>query len=1194
MSPAQRRAIRKLPLSPQQLSSFDRARIAKTVPDKRKAVNAIVSASFSEGVSFKTDAAKYVLNRLLNGVSVSGNQTRLNFSIALVAMIRALQKTVSNSEHQIMSSILHIYGSDGSFKVDYASGERERAIGTIASCAALVRAYNGKLHPATCKEIVSLLRPCVDGNRGKWCLANSCVQIMVQFLQSSGSDVQDACAKSIWQWCEERKHFDDGLSLVLSLLQLKIASQKAVQQIYPDLASVAKPLASTFETGFSIFPGDLEVAGFVPLSWKLATNYAFSSDGRRHLGSPDKFWKLVVVEGLIPSGGSAQKKLLALNLLRVVIPLIRDEGSFETVFNSSLSSLINIIHTQGKIRHNDLPVKGTRFTAQIRKFMNRSLSAAGEAIMGRMLQSSPQSPNFFLQLFLLWAVRNGALLQILTPEQLVNMLRNIGDEDSRELLRAVVNEFASPESQNSRLSVQAIRIQALGFAFKLANIIPDLAHDVVRIFLLYSVCDDSCYQLSELSEDEQFKFDAYKPPPNVSLLGDMLPIPSPPISVNVASAAFAKLIVFITDSHKRDSQSTWISFCYNHLKLILSWNWAKPRTRHNVQNEEDDEMDDGRSVLVTLMQPIFMRLSKACGNGQNGIINALTLLSQFTGLLLLKPSVESKNQEAGDMRSLDLASSLAQELSEIASLLQDTDRVNENGTEVEGSNANEGSPDVLERTAKLICDLCTRSEKISHQISLRVIDEMSSSVDDRVIAVLFDTIEEIMQSNGNLPESTMHEESEDSNEDEDISMNSDENDSDSLMSSIQVANMEQGEQPTEIVSSDQGEDIDGKPTELSTGENGSSDSIIDMDIDDEDPAVLEALDKRLITHMKLLAEEKKTTTRRKRGVDSKFVVVRRILSVIEEVAKSLRLRLSSNKDDGRTGIVFLDLQCRLYEFVLNDVGSAGQFLTNICDIVSKQMLLPLSLIQDKVADTDTAKQIADRFLNSLCACKIEKSLSASEEQTISKSATSFIGIAAVLSNNDYGQFFPHYQNLVKLMLNTPSLALRPRMLFSFFKKSPTLSLSLLSTITDELGNTETTKNQRTRASEVVLYLATLTKENNSIPMKKIEEFWDSFYKFFQKQCEAGFKGWKGNGMQNITEIVLMGYTGKLVVVSDSDMETLQAAVKTKIQGKSGQRLLKFLRSAAIEDNQGELLRKSDASVHNDDADQAKKVNRNEN
>ncbi|KAI0557759.1 vitellogenin-1 [Gracilaria domingensis] len=1185
MSPAPRHLSRRLPLSSQQLSAFDKARRAKTVAEKRDAVNSLVSASFSKGVSIQTDAAKYVLNRLLNAVSVSANHTRLNSSTALIAFIRAVQKAApKTTEQQMISAILKLYGTDGSFEVDYPSGERERAIGTVTACAALVRAYDGKLQPATSKEIISLLRPCATGNCAKWQLANSCVYIVIEVLRASGSRaVHDACAKSLWQWCEERKDFDDGLSLVLNLLKLNIASQSAIQRIYPDLDSVAKALTSTFETGFSRRSGDLEGASVVPLSWKLAFEYAFSPDGQNHLGSSRKFWKRVVSEGLIHSGGSLEKKILALDLLQLTVPHIEDESTFEAVFDSSLSSLINILRSKRKTRGDDIVVKGIKAVSKARQYMNKFLSGLGESIAEKISQSAPSKKSTsFLQLLFLWGVRNGVIEHVFPPGKLNETLPAIKNEEIISLFCSTINEFACPKSEKSRLSVQAIRMHAKRFSFKLASMFPFLVNDTVRIFLFYAVSDDSCYQSLVEGKGEVLKLDVYKPPLNASLVCGLVPLPSPPISLDIAGSVFAKLIGFISEVHNKDNKSTLVSFCYDHLKLILSWKGIRFRIQQVLEGGDELEVS-GKDFSETVVHPVLKSLSKARQTANKGVIDALQLLAEVLGLVFFRPFVRTRRQIESGFRDRRFCISSVQEVSQVISLLRDDRRMDISG-QGSGNKEKEKQPDATERVTKLLCEICARSETVPNQIALRVINEMSSSVDDRVVAVLFDVMDEILQSNRSLGEYGEDEDS-DELEEENHASASDGSDSEESNSEMQV-DSEEHEAETNISLPERDEELPkAHPVEVASGEESGSDSEIDMDIDDEDPAVLEALDKRLVTHMKLVLEERNSTSRKKRGPQAQFAAVRRILSVIEEVAKSLRLRLASDNDDGRTGIVFLDLQCRLYEFVMNDTNFNGQFLENVCSIVSKQMLLPLSVFQDKVADADTATQIAGRFLNSLSLCKVERSLSDSEVQTISKSAACIVGVAAILSKDNYEQFFPQYQKLAEIMLKTSSPMLRPRMLSPFFSKAPSLSLSLFSTVIENLEGPEATRKQLARGSEIILQLARLTRERNCIPAEKCKEFWASLNQFLQKHCERGFKGWNAVGMDNIIQAILLGSTEKLMVLSNSDRERFLTVLKTKAPRRSTHRLQKLWRSTSPEVKPSELL--EDGSLRHE-ADLAKK------
>lgn len=1156
MSPVPNQIRRKLPLSRQGLSALDKARLAKTSAERRRAVNDILCAAFVDGVSLKTESVRYVMQRLLNGVSVSVTETRINFSVVLVALIRALEsKNPNATQHKIMPCISQIYGPDGSFEADYAGGERERALGTITACAAFVRAYDAKLQLSCFKEMLLLLRQCCVGSAAKWGLGNAAVRLITEVLRAANTkEFGDSCAKNLWQWCEERKDYDDGLCLVLTLMDLKIAAPNAIQHIHPDLDSFAKSLMSIFETGYSILADNTEEeTSLVPLSWKLALAYAFSDSSREHLGGPGSFWKHVVMKRLVQSGGSAEKKLLALELLHLVVSMIPDETTQKSIFESSLASLIVVLSSPGNRGQEKIVVKSSRVAPEVKASIKRSLSRLGDTFTTDFLQSQlRRKSSTFVEHLVLWIVRNGIVSQLLPRSRLDDFLNALEKKEVVKVFNALVNEFASPGGESNRLTIQSMRTQILRLVFKFASNFSFLRRDLIQIMLTYAICEDSCHQSLQSAKRKPNPFCSYEPLSEQPLMYGVVPIPTPPLANEVARNVFGKLITFITEHHEK--QDPLSSSAYDSLKFILSLQ-VPDGTRCVLRARNKHDGIDGLDLIHMYIEPILKNLAKNRGIlFDASLSDALQLVAEFTALNMFNPPVQKIEGEDG--QDEDFGLSMAQSLLDIVSdSKKDEDRTigKEEG---DGDTENVGeAPDSVECMANILCNLCRKPEVFAHHVALKAVEAMSSAVDDRVVAVLFDAMESFLLASGTSNEL---DEDADSLQETETSSVENEPDDDDLDHEKNV--------PEDESQRKQLDSVDSPKERMALSdhqENGSesSDSEIDMDVDEEDPAVLDALDNRLAAHMKLLLQERKSTTKRKSAMEFRYTQVGRVLSLLEEVAKILRLRLSSDKVDGRTGLVFLDLHCRLYEFALVDSGSSGRFLGQVSSIVSKQMIIPRAVLLKNVADDQTAKEIAERFLTSLLNCKSEKHLTALEVQTASRSAACIVGTAAGLLKNQYEPFLNHYKELVEAMLKKSSHTLRPSMLSSYFNRAPLLSLSIFPVVEKTLRDTGASRSQRTSATAILLLLAKAATQDNCTERSTVKAFWNSVDDYLRHQCVAGFEGWNESGIENIAQTVLCGTTLKYIQDMDTILPALAKTIETKMRKRDRQKLLKLLKSA---------------------------------
>ena len=120
----------KPPLPPGAMQALDNLRLVSNSDQKTDYVALLLKTAGNGPVQ-----AAYIMKRLLSGISVSSDLTRLNFSILLSSLARHPPKSVSPDDIAIASANHYI---DDEYDHDGPSSERERVLGALATGAAVV------------------------------------------------------------------------------------------------------------------------------------------------------------------------------------------------------------------------------------------------------------------------------------------------------------------------------------------------------------------------------------------------------------------------------------------------------------------------------------------------------------------------------------------------------------------------------------------------------------------------------------------------------------------------------------------------------------------------------------------------------------------------------------------------------------------------------------------------------------------------------------------------------------------------------------------------------------------------------------------------------------------------------------------------------------------------------------------------
>ena len=952
--------------------------------------------------------------------------------------------------------------------------------------------------------------------------------------------VVHACLKRVEKlelrdWCKSRLGCGDGLYLACLLLRNGILKEDAFGAMYDD-ENLRKAIHDALETGFTmVHDGVLEV----PPACREALKTSHSS-----LDLP--VWKLLQT----PSAG-IEKKLVLLALLPEIARIVTPDnfGQVFTPYVGNVARTVCYFRGYGGVR-----LRMDRVTQSSKKAATKILDSLGAEIwqqFAKVTREVKEADELCARL-LLFCVRYGILQKLFPKLEVLSRLEK-GTVD--RLFEKTVREFASGTEAGYRGSLTR-------FLFAFAGRC-GLVDDALKVAMLYSAFRDGSEGKFSCGRGLGTAKDTY---------AGCLPVPDSSLSDADAGLVYRRLVEFCAE-HGVASK------CMDILKKGLK-DGMTLRSKARI----DADPDLKRAVFDVVDSMSFTVKPK-----DQPLLDSLRSIAVFVAIQYLAPC---EDHEAAK-RSVPQFRSLVNAIQACVEAVCNTD----------GSVA-DGEPTAVEKIAHLLTELCAHESASFGHIAVKAVEALGHRLDDAVTAVLFDAVEAYVSGSG-VAETENAEEEEEEDDDDDDDEGEDEEDEeteDAERESAIVKDKLGEEQENSSSDGEEGDDEDDSDVQMErkvdeckhgTDDDASGDDTdpemnvtnnekddgegdrkdedsaddadgmpdVDMDPDDEDPEVLAQFDRRLAMHIKLLNKEKKKTKQRKLRAQFRFTQASRVLSLIESVAKILRIRIETDsKVDQRTLVVFLDLHSRLFEFALSDEAENGRFLSQICTIARKQMMISPSFFTGRVSDSETVSEIAKRFLQSLRDCSIERKPSQEETKTISKSAGYVIGAAAALRADGYAQFLPLYKDLVRLAL-LPQHPVNAGMLISFFRRAPAEVAILFKIVKDTLEEEGTQKNVRTLGSEVILELAEAAREASESGDKRIGKFWDTLESFLLSSVtSSSVKAWRPLAITNLVHTASHGIRGRRFRDSEVLSTSMSEAVNNpSVKRAERLRLLKLLR-----------------------------------
>lgn len=1063
----------------------------------------------------------YVVTRLANGMSVSLGFTRANFTLAMYSVLK-VHPNLDNA----VSDVLHIYSSP----VDPSEGSsalREHVLGALCSATAIVSAVGERLSLNASRDIIKLVRVAVHPDHAQWNLGSAAVAVIIRLLQAQPITMRPQLVKPLWAICTARPHADYALALALSLLlDFSLVTTAAISTLYPSLEGpFTDALFSHFETGFAAldYPAlplllekgpvlSLSDHDVVPLSWHLAVRFVAKGPEMNMDNNLCSFWENLVISRLLGSKTKSKfhKPLVAVQLLPIVIFNLNSASDIPRIIDEKFSEIVLTLlansrsAAKSKRRHISIPhdvVVSSVVDALCRIPRDLAQRPYSETA------STDASADAFILNFWMSVANNGLASAFGRPKNILERLNSLSSKVVGRLICSSVEAFAhiSPESKKaSRHVIEKRRIHISEFLLALAQIHSFGADDVVRILTLYSIfnpCPASKSAVQQPTDSSGLFFDVYKSKDRA--FAHVLSNPTPAVSISCAAAVYKRIMDFLT---AKGPDLHYALTCFRTLCAALN----EPQLLQLKCSEHE------------CLKPIQARLTsivespaKHDDNEESAMIESVKFLAVS---LCCEMFVPGNCTADGLNDTTDISDVHTKEYERICHRLSLCfDHITGKSVDVSEDDP-ESDAGSIERVSHLICDFCGREKPRLYQAGLHAMELLRNFVDDRVVAVVFDVLE------------TYHEgvDLADIVGIEDVENASSNESEDAISEGSEVDSDMERELPLERKGVAQMDIDDGKNSD---GED--PDEIIepDIDVDAEDETVLEALDKHLAQHMRLINLEKKNQRQHKESQKVGFWRVTKVLKLIEHITRILRIRVENAKHDAqesRTALVFLDTIVRLFEFSLIN-GSEPELLTQTCAVFLKQARsVPPSVLASLTTDHQSVLEIADRLFQAVINCKAERDLSLSNAQALSGTFGLLMSAGTLSSENiAISYFVPKFENLANLMLRNGNHVCCSELFASFLKRSGSEGLKLVNKIIDQLkDDNELSKKGRSKGAELIGLMVSILENNRDSVFSEIDikQFWIKLEQCVTTSLRPGFfrQNWNRLGVKHLIHAVGKG------------------------------------------------------------------------
>lgn len=954
------RAKRTLPICRTALNAFTSLGTVARTEEREKLISQILTAAFDKKDT-NGKALDYVQLRLLRGVSVSANDTRFNFTLALAALCQHTSMSIDNLT-QLAALAARLYCKDGKDS-EFEGFPRERALGAVAVASALSLAASSRsssqvngskkkerrlLTTAMARDTLRVARVPLEPSAKDWGLQACTVKVMSNILRHS--QAPENLVNPIWTYCSEHPSSEFAVSMALSLLlDTEVVTAKAVQSLLPTLdGNFSLALHSVFGSFQSLLRrtpigikmksekddedrgrNAMEHFAIVPDVWRLAVRYVTSS--RDVCPSKDinliNFWSVMVRDTIMKDATkteSREKRVFILQLLPIIVPFLKTDAEFNHVFDSRLLSFIVGIVPQVQRRMSD----GTRhILAELQIACSQIVEHLSTGAKAN--QHGVEKKNFLRQ-FWIWALGGAPIIDMLEDSVRQKSLQLFSDDDMSLILRSAFDTIAHPQiddsisSEHARTMASKVRMNVVRSLGSIIDSYPKVTHDIVRamtMLCLFKPDESSTSKKQAKGFASVLKWDVYKPKKTDPFAGCL----STPMAFTSVPLVFKYVINRFLISKKAGNTISTTQTCFNVIKTCMQQQESK-----KVNASPSIEMDSKRQSLYTrIVEAVALiddaRQKHSTDNDEwTAVSEVLLEIAMLLAVELFSTSVKANSEDdddngvdsddddgddddAQDVGKLKELASFLEKLEDCCKLLQDEDKKSSgDGDDMDLDHDEEvDEADLIQKVAHLVCAICGREALKIHSLTGRLMSFISPFVDQRVAVVLIDAMGtytdevERLDDNEELEDEEEDEEGNDDDDDEEESEDEGQNDDDGMeIVKSKKANETNNADENDDDNDDEDEDEDiDEDDSNSDSDDDDSLDLTNMDVDKEDPEALKRLDQHLSMHMVLLNKEKKKKRMLQRKGKGGAWRVKRIMGLVEHTLLAIRLRIEKKHDD---------------------------------------------------------------------------------------------------------------------------------------------------------------------------------------------------------------------------------------------------------------------------------------------------------
>lgn len=1054
---------------------------------------------------------------------------------------------------KVVDVVEGVYGAQGSFICDYAGAERERAVGALGACAAIVAAAEGSEAALGGKEgkvILGMMRAVAEGNAGKWGLGAAVVRVVGNVVRCVGKDgFQEFMAKPVLKWCRERRECVDGVGIALIVYaEMGFVATPGFVGVYDKPDAFEKALLASFTTGFPVWrDGEAEV----PVQWRLALQIAgMQGAGAKAVckGGVIGFWKDVVVKMLVKEASSTDKRTLAVLLMPMAVKACLSLEDFQEVLADDVAAMLR---TSPRGALSGAPRRRRKNIEGRNPGLKRWQTAAaglGEALLGAIRDKQKaglKEAGVWAVELVTWAMRKRLAVKMFNSASLRVLFSLLSEADADKLFRSVVGTIARPECNARDLSV--LRSDSAHLLTAFCAVQSERTVDVMKVLSVYSVfncLEERGESAPNVGDKRKGKKDdlsikamgRHMSPAEISgnvlplNFGGLVPAASPPISTASAAMMFRKVTELVSSSRSSqpDQYSPLLDKCLAFIDGLEAGSAAR---RIEV-----------RSARLDLMPAVVAVLSDVSGFpdavSASPVSKSIVVLTQFMKLYIYDPVLVEDDDFNSSVSAKAYGRILKLLGAAVKTLTADAETTKKDrpaakakakvgsGSDNDAIEDEEVEASALEQLVFILVAVCRQHSATLRHIAKSAFEVIADVADTSVSAVIFDLLEGGADAGDSIEEEDAGDAFDESEEhDEDESDGDEEDESEGESDAGAEPKNAEAESESEKGSGDDSDDSD-----------ASGEGLEDIMLDDEDPEVLEKYDAHLSNHMKLVKVEKKKNKRARQQTKRDTSSAARILDMVELLARRMRLRVETDDSTGDTLFAFLDLIVRIVEFgYARDVDGVAH-IDRLVAIFKKHLDRPLTSFSggssSRVSETE-ANELLTRYFEALTEANGRRQSTSSEQAMIAHSCSILCRVLITktgASAQVYALVEQGYRDMWMQYQSGKNRLLGSNIFVSAAGRIPELlpTLVSLAVATANDGKTSSSGTRSNALQVLMAYVPALRSAADASPTFETG-MWTGVMDIFSRGAEdtdGALAMWKhGVGIQDLLRLVEAGLSG---------------------------------------------------------------------